>query len=248
MPLFETELLTLGQGQKRWEKAAVSGYENLRRLTHENFAPALERFSVLASRLRGLSRFHETSTSLGLETTQFDRIFDTLDCLQLLAHTLLLHANAELQQVIAFSAWLRHEIEIQGAGEASNGADHLEKDTVLDYPKILDYVQGALQASPLVDMFDMHTSMDGKRDWDILNEPGMIYLSYKAELRRRKDGKPSTRHAPGLPALTARLGQQCNAIFGRMAEMQKRKVRVGKPVKLEDRVPEHFDSRMLISV
>ena len=175
-------------------------------------------------------------------------MFDTLDCLQLLAHTVLLHANAELQQLVAFSTWLRHEIEVQGAGDPSIGMDHLEKDMVLDYPKILDYIQGALRDSPLFDIFEMRASVDGKRERDISNEPDMIYQSYKAELRKFRDSKTTAWRAPGLPALTARLGQQCNATFDRMAEMQNRKVRVGRAVPLEDRVPEHFDSRMLTSV
>jgi len=46
-----------GQGQKRWEKSSMSGYETLRRLVHENLLPTCERLIVLFCRLRGLARW-----------------------------------------------------------------------------------------------------------------------------------------------------------------------------------------------
>ncbi|KAL8930034.1 MAG: hypothetical protein Q9172_000119 [Xanthocarpia lactea] len=45
-------------GHKRWEKAINIGYESVRRLTHENLLPALDRLSVLISRLR-VSELHQ---------------------------------------------------------------------------------------------------------------------------------------------------------------------------------------------
>jgi anaphase-promoting complex subunit 4 len=74
------------QGHKRWDKAVAGGYENIRRLTHENLLPALERSQVLISRLVGLSKFHKLSDVLGLDTPKLKGIVETLDCLQLLAH------------------------------------------------------------------------------------------------------------------------------------------------------------------
>jgi len=55
-PLGST--LTPGrQGQKRWEKSSMNGYETLRRLVHENLLPTCERLIVLFCRLRGLARW-----------------------------------------------------------------------------------------------------------------------------------------------------------------------------------------------
>ena len=236
------------QGQKRWEKAALSGYENLRRLAHENLIPALERFSILASRLRGLSRFHETNTTLGLESVEFDHIFDTLSCMQLLAHTVLLQASSELQQAGAFCHWLRNEIQVQSMDGSSPGAEILDKDPMLDYPRILEYVQGALQNSSLFEAFETQPGAEGGPGWATQDESDLIYPRFRAEMRSRREGIRTVRQLPGLRTLTARLQRQCNAVFGRMAQMQKRKVRVGDPIPLEDGHSDCFDTRMKVPV
>ena len=253
MTEFVRILLELGgsnymKGQKRWEKAAVTGYENLRRLVHENFIPALDRFSVLASRLRGLSRFHETSASLGLDMQQLDQLFDTMDCLQLLAHTILVHASAELQQALAFSTWLRYELEAQTSGANSPGADASDKNAFLDYSKILDYIQGPLRNSPLFAMLDMPLLSDDAHDWSIRDEEEMIYPRFKAEVREGKWGEKGERQKPGIHSLLARLEQSCKMIFTRMAQTQRRNVRAGEAIILEDRLPDYYDARMTATV
>ena len=204
---------------------------------------------MLASRLRGLARFHETNTALGLDAAQLDAVFDTLSCMQLLAHTILIHTGTELQQAAAFCHWLRHEIDLQAAHATSPGGEAAEKDALLDYPKILEYVPGALQASALVELFEFPLGGGSAAPaWDLNTELDAVYPKFKTEVRARRKGEESLRRLPGLKTLLARLDGQCEAVFRRMADMQKRKVHVGQPVPLEDGHSDVFDARMIVVV
>ena len=130
-------MLNDNQGHKRWDKAVAGGYENIRRLTHECLLPALERSQVLLSRLLGLSKFHKVSDVLGLDSIKLNGIVETLDCLHLLAHRILNHANEELIQFSAFSRWLHHEIQILNSEPLSQTLEeNLEKRDPFDVPPV----------------------------------------------------------------------------------------------------------------
>lgn len=105
---------------------------------------------MLLSRLIGLSRFQKLSEVLGLETNDLNASVETLDCLHLLCHQILINANEELAQFIAFSQWLRHEIDMQTAEPMSQTLEELmEKTDMIDYPQTLEYIRGALTKSTL---------------------------------------------------------------------------------------------------
>ena len=166
--------------------------------------------------------------------------------MQLLAYTVLIYANSELQQATAFLHWLRSEIETQSTNTSSLDVENADKDAALDYPKILDYVRGALQDSPLSELFQIRSTIEGIPVWDIESEPDVIYPKYRAEVRERKEGRKPTRQLPSLKLLISRLDKQCRTVFRRTAEMQKRKVRVGELVPLEDGHSDCFDARMTV--
>jgi anaphase-promoting complex subunit 4 len=46
------------RGLKRWEKAATTGYENLRKLGQQYLVEAAERLTILLSRSRGLAKWY----------------------------------------------------------------------------------------------------------------------------------------------------------------------------------------------
>jgi len=61
------------RGQKKWVKVTLSSYENMRRIASEHLQPAFERLIVLLSRLRGLARWKEQDSSVGLDSADFTR-------------------------------------------------------------------------------------------------------------------------------------------------------------------------------
>ena len=221
----------------------------MRRLAHENLLPALERFSVLVSRLRGLSKFQESNKALGLSTQELEALISTANSLQLLAHHILIAANSELRQFAAFSVWLRHEIEVQSTEPpATSLHDSIENDVNIDHMSTLDYLQGPMLRSRLADFFNVQTGNDARPKWDLAAEGSSLYESYKKELKLANSSVLAGRQIPGLNALITHLGAQCNKVFTRIAETQRRHVRFGAPIPLGKGIPSSLDMRMIMKV
>ena len=226
----------------------MSGYENTGRLVHENLLPALQRFSVLVSRLRGLSRFQESITQLGLGTEELDHMLDTMNCLQLLAHSILISIGSECHQFSAFSSWLKQEIETQGTTVSSPSDDSIEQDFMLDHGLVLEYIQGAMLQSRLNEFLAIQSKSDERPEWVSVDDDVSIYEGYKKEIKLCNQGSKPERKLPGLAALVARLGKQCTTLFQNISEAQKRKVRFGELASLGTGKLLHVDMRMLSEV
>ena len=241
-------LLTNEQGHKRWEKVASHGYESIRRLVHENLLPALERFCVLVSRLRGLSKFQEPNTRLGLSTHELENILDTTNSLQLLGHHILISASSEFRQFLAFSAWLRKEIEIQSIDNSSSMDESNEKEHEIDYASTLGYIQGAMMHSRLNKYFNAEVPADKKSQWDLAAKGRSLYNLYKHQLKDGCEDDSVEKNLPGLDTLIAHLDIQCTSVFAGIAETQRRNVRFGSLVSLGKGIPACMDMRMLAEV
>ncbi|KAJ5948177.1 Anaphase-promoting complex subunit 4 [Penicillium verhagenii] len=233
------------RGHKRWEKAVSGGYEAIRRLTHECLLPALDRSQVLLSRLVGLSKFHKLSDVLGLKTHKLSAIVETLDCLQLLAHSTLINANEELDQFNAFSRWLRHEILILNAEPLSQTAEELlEKRDLFDVPPTVKYITGALRKSvlrnfirqlPMIGVPQLPTPDTDK--WLPGDHERSFYDTFKSLLAKQRrvqaeGGDSSTVDAPKLNDLTKRLGIQFDKVFAEIALTQRRGILHRSPLTL----------------
>ncbi|KAL1963582.1 hypothetical protein VTN77DRAFT_8027 [Rasamsonia byssochlamydoides] len=238
-PLKEFLVDIVGErGHKRWEKTVSTGYENVRRLTHECLLPALERCEVLLSRLIGISKFHKLSHILGLETRDLQEIVDTVDCLHLLAHNILTHCSRELRDFLAFSKWLRHEIDMQTAEPMSQSLEELmEKSDMIDHGPTLDYIQGALTKSALRNFIHAPPGMPGmaavkppssaSNKWAPSANDGPFYETYRKMLAQQEQreaghGDSSQPELPKLNDLIGRLGLQCDKVFGQIALTQRR--------------------------
>lgn len=238
------------QGHKRWEKAVSSGYENVRRLTHECLLPALERCEVLLSRLIGLSKFTKLSEVLGLETSDLNAIVETMDCLHLQAHHILIHTNEELSQFYSFSRWLRHEIDMQSAEPMSQTLEELmEKTDLVEYPQTLKYIRGALAKSRLRHYIQQLPMMGVPRppppppsaaSMDKWAPTGQghdrsFYDTFKKLLRQQSQGADDDGNHVELPKmndLTKRLGLQFEKVFGQIALTQRRGILHRSPLAL----------------
>ncbi|PYH45714.1 putative anaphase-promoting complex component Cut20/Apc4 [Aspergillus saccharolyticus JOP 1030-1] len=257
-PLKEFLVEIVGErGHKRWEKAVSSGYESVRRLTHECLLPAVERCQVLISRLVGLSRFQKLSEVLGLETPDLSTIVETLDCLQLLAHHILINVNEELTQFNAFSRWLRHEIDMQSAEPMSQTLEELmEKTDMVEYPQTLKYIRGALTKSalrtfirqlPMMGVPRAPVPADASDKWTRIEQGRSFYDTFKGLLEQQSQGSgdADAMAPPKMNDLTKRLGLQFDKVFGQIALTQRRGILHRSPLTLHpDCDPEVIDVTM----
>ncbi|KGO38728.1 Anaphase-promoting complex subunit 4 [Penicillium expansum] len=233
------------RGHKRWDKAVSGGYENIRRLTHECLLPALERSQVLLSRLVGLSKFHKLSDVLGLDTTKLNAIVETLDCLHLLGHRVLTHANEELGQFAAFSRWLRQEIHVLNSEPLSQTLEELqEKRDLFDVPPTVKYIKGALTKSalrnfirqlPMIGVVQPPAPPSDK--WLPGGHDRSFFDTFKSLLQqqresRDKGGDGTSVDTPKLNDLTRRLGIQFEKVFGEIALTQRRGILHRSPLTL----------------
>ena len=187
--------------------------------------------------------------ALGLSTHELEALLSTVSSLQLLAHHILISANSELRQFAAFSAWLRREIEVQSTEPSSTSShDSVETDVNIDHISTLDYLQGPMLRSRLADFFNVQTAHDARPKWDLTTEGNSLYESYKKEINAVNQNISMGRQTPGLNALIMHLGGQCNVVFTRIAETQRRHVRFGTPIPFGRGVPSSFDMRMVKKV
>ena len=212
---------------------------------HENLLPALLRFSIVVSRLRGLSKFEESRVALDLETSELDLVFDTISCLQLLCHTILIYTGQELRQFSAFSSWLRQEIETQATDPLSSTAEeNADKDMMPNYHQILEYVQGAMQHSKLYELLNIRHSNENPAKLEVMEDHNLLYNRYKVEVKKIRQGKRRENALRGLESLVGRLHRQCKTMFQRTAAAQGRKVRFGNLVDVGKNVTQ-FDMRTI---
>ncbi|KAL9031876.1 MAG: hypothetical protein Q9196_000131 [Gyalolechia fulgens] len=235
------------RGHKRWDKAVNSGYETIRRLTHESLLPALERLCVLLSRLRGLSRFQSSDDLLGLSTLELDNMLDSTNCLQLISYRLLKCVSSESKQFGAFSMWLRHEIEKQATDPASATAQEIaEKDLSFDYAGILAYIQGAMMQSQM--LIYSSSPADGQPQWDLDAEGRPLFVLYKRVLSDESKSIRPEKQLPGLKSLLRHLQAQSSSAFDRISEAQRRNVQFGEHISLGTGASSCKDMRMVVEV
>lgn len=190
---------------------------------------------MLLSRLIGLSKFHKLSDVLGLETRALKSIIETLDCLHLLAHHILIHSNEELTQFMAFSKWLRHEIDMQAAEPMSQTLEELmEKMDMIDHGQTLRYIRGALTKSNLRDFIQQLPMMGVVKPpaaesdkWVPTGHDRSFYDTFRKLLAQRNQpqsgpGESGNAEHPKLNDLTRRLGLQFEKVFGLIALTQRR--------------------------
>ncbi|KJZ76009.1 hypothetical protein HIM_04465 [Hirsutella minnesotensis 3608] len=221
------------RGHKRWDKAVVSGLENLRSLVHENFLPVLERCAIILSRLRGLAQFHDDRDDIGFSAMQVTRVLDIIGCLTLVGHKILSHVMDELDHFAAFSVWLRFQIDrLASSAGASAGDELTEKEATMDNAKVLGYIEKYLTTSPLGIFLDDISTEDCAADWEHCEDGPSLLEMLDKQLKRRADGQPSMRALPQVDFLVNYMTTWCSRIFNGIAESQKRSVRFGKPIKL----------------
>lgn len=138
-------------GHKRWDAAVTTSLTTLLAIVHENLIPAIDRCSIIISRLRGLAEFHQDRDWIfTCALSDFSNTLDVLKCMRLLAHTVLLYAAEEKRQFNQFSKWLRFVIDFEATEPESQSRQEMEtRDSGTDVMQVLEYIQFGLTNSEL---------------------------------------------------------------------------------------------------
>lgn len=235
--------LTDAQGHKRWDKAVVTGLQTLRSLVHENFLPALERISIILSRLLGIARFHGSKAEIGFTSAQIMKVMDIVSCLMLVGNKILLFVMEELELFHAFSIWLRHEIDRLAS---SSTTDELtEKEASMEHGKILAYIQQYMPASLLRYYLSSVIAEDAERDRKLADSGSSLLELLGKQVSKQESGQPDTGSYTQVEFLCKYLEIQANSVLDGIAEAERRSVRFGQVTKiiLDDNVS-RFDVRL----
>ncbi|KAK1781007.1 anaphase-promoting complex, cyclosome, subunit 4-domain-containing protein [Copromyces sp. CBS 386.78] len=224
------------RGHKRWDKAVVSGLQNLRSLVHENFLPALERCGIVLSRLLGLARFHGSSDNIGFTASQIEKLLDMIAALTLVSYKILLGVMDELDHFTCFSSWLRMEIDKLASSSAA--AEELtEKEATMDNVKVLTYIQRYLMGSPLGVYLGDIAAEEREKDWKVAEENSGISMLelVDQQLKNQEHGKPYLKALPKIDQLVNHLTGKSAIVFKEIAEAEKRSVRFNQAVEISTR-------------
>jgi anaphase-promoting complex subunit 4 len=235
--------LTLFQGHKRWDKAVVSGLENLRSLVHENFLPALERCVVILSRLRGLARFYDSREDIGFSVTKITKVMDIMSCLSLVGNKILVSVMDELEHFNSFSTWLRFQID--RFATSSDAEELTEKEATMDMSKILVYIERYLTDGSLSVYFDEMSKDDYASDWKLVDDGVGLLDLLTMQLKKHESGQKAMMALPRVEFLVDYATTSSEKIFEEIAVAKKRSVRFGQSIQLStgQRI-KSFDSRM----
>ncbi|KAJ8125266.1 hypothetical protein O1611_g8373 [Lasiodiplodia mahajangana] len=218
------------RGHKRWDKAVVTGLQALRSLVHENFLPALERISIILSRLLGIARFHESKAEIGFTSAQIMKVMDIVSCLMMVGNKILLFVMEELELFHAFSIWLRHEIDRLASSSITD--DLTEKEASMEHGKILAYIQQYMPASPLRYYLSSVTAEDTERDRKLADGGSSLLDLLGKQIKKQESGEPGTGSYPQVEFLCKYLDSQANSVLEGIAEAERRSVRFGQCTKI----------------
>ncbi|KAL5115682.1 hypothetical protein ACEQ8H_006394 [Pleosporales sp. CAS-2024a] len=172
-------------GHKRWDAAVTTGLTTLLALVHEHLIPAVDRCSIIISRLRGLAEFHRDSEWIfTAPQSEFTHVLETLKKLRFLAHTVMVYGAEEKRQFAHFAKWLRFVIDFEATEpESQSRLDMEARDPGVDIIQVLDYIRHGLtdsELAPFLKLGDDKTAVesgyeDTKKAVQVLKEGGGGY-------------------------------------------------------------------------
>jgi hypothetical protein len=152
------------QGHKRWDTAVTTSLTTLLAILHENLIPALDRCSIVLSRLRGLAEFHDRDWIFSGPLSDFSTLLEQVKNMRLLAHTALQCAADEKRMFAAFSKWLRFVIDFEATEPESASRGEMEsRDAGVDVGNVLEYIQHGMAGSGLSAYLCERVELDGKK-------------------------------------------------------------------------------------
>lgn len=214
------------QGHKRWDNAVTSGFATVIQLLHENFLPALDRCSIIISRLKGLAEFHDQDWIFSGPLTDFTALLQVLKTMRLLANTTLLYAADERRYFLSFSKWLRHSIDFEATEPGSQSRTEMESQPPgVDIGIVLEYIQYSMSESDLKPYLEsskaIPTSASGYED------------TLKA-IQLSRDGKPYKAEALCLEKVLSQFGDGVRSLLKQVSQWQENNISMDSGIVLEE--------------
>jgi anaphase-promoting complex subunit 4 len=234
------------QGHKRWDNAVSSGLATVIQLLHENFLPALDRCSIIISRLRGLAMYYEDQDWIfSGPITDFTHLLDQLKNLRLLAHTTLLYAADEKRHFASFSKWLRYEIDFEATEPESQSRAEMEaKDPGVDISVVLEYIRYGMTKSDLGPFLRAAKDLDGGKV-----EGGVGYDDTRKAVELLREGVPFKAEALCLETVLGGFGEGVHGLLKQVSLWQENNVSMGCGIVLgEGDGGDSLDMRMVYEV
>jgi anaphase-promoting complex subunit 4 len=194
--------------------------------------PALERCSVILSRLGGIAKFQGPNDAMGFSYHQISLVMDAIVCLNLVSTRILTYVIKELDLFHAFSTWLRHEIDRLAFNTSPSSPDEMiEKEAAIDHSKVLLYIESAMTTSRLAAFFQEAATEDYERDWEAAQGQPIFELLDK-QLQKHNSGLPYMESILNVELLYRYLSRQAATVFQQIADTEKRNVLFGQPVSI----------------
>lgn len=193
--------------------------------------PAIERCTLILSRLSGIAKFHEEEDHIGFTNAEITRLVDILSALNLVCHKVLLIVMEELELFRMFSSWLR--VTIDRVSSSTISEEVVEKEALLDPSQILQYIENYLVTSPMAVYLAKIPQEVWNEDWERVQESSAVLDELDEQLKLEQAGKPFVRALPQMAFLVDLLTKKAGDVFQNIAEAEKRSVRFGQAVKLE---------------
>jgi hypothetical protein len=235
-------------GHKRWDAAVTTSYTALLALLHENLIPALDRCSIIISRLRGLAMFHDRDWIFSGPVSDFTSLLEVLKNMRLLAHTTLLYASEEKRQFHAFSKWLRFTIDFEATEPDSQSRHEMEqRDPGVDISQVLAYIEHGLTKSDITSFLRPQDELDAK-------SKGMEVSSYadtKKAVELLKEGASFKEEALCLEHVSGHLGEGVTGLLRQVSKWQEANIQMDGGIVLEELGTEEcgiVDMRMVVEV
>jgi hypothetical protein len=235
------------QGHKRWDNTVTTSYNTLLALVHENLIPALDRCSIVISRLRGLAQYHDRTWIFSAPVSDFTALLESLRKMRLLAHTVQLYANDEKRQFASFSKWLRFCIDFEATEPESTSRIEMEaRDPGVDIAMVLEYIQYGLTKSDLTPYLIPEAQLSKEQR----SSEMASYEDTQRAIELLKEGAMFKPEALCLEHVLGHLTEGTTRLLRQVSQWQENNIQMDSGVVLEDEAGDEgvADMRMVFDV
>ena len=220
-------------GHKRWDNTVTTSFTTLLALLHENLIPALDRCSIVISRLRGLAQFHDRDWIFSGPITDFSALLETLKNMRLLAHTAMLYASEEKRKFHGFSKWLRFTIDFEATEPESQSRIEMEqRDPGVDVAQVLAYIQYGLTNSDLTPYLRPEAQLGGYPK--IKEKEAASYEDTKKAVELLKEGATFKEEALCLEHVLGHLATGVTGLLKQVSKWQEANIQMDSGLVLEE--------------
>ncbi|KAF2715427.1 hypothetical protein K504DRAFT_457593 [Pleomassaria siparia CBS 279.74] len=234
------------QGHKRWDHTVSTSLTTLLALVHENLLPALDRCSIVISRLRGLAQYHDQGWIFSGPVSDFSALLIHIKNLRLLAHTTLLYAGDSKRQFLSFSKWLRFCIDFEATELDSQSRQEMEnRDPGVDIGMVLEYIQYGLTRSDLGPFLKTADQLEPKQR----NSGPESYADTRKAIELLKEEGGYKTGALCMDLVLQHFGEGCKALLKQTSAWQESNTTMdcGLVLEAEPLHPEAMDMRMVFT-